>query len=78
TADLQILNGGTGYISDLGITGPEESVIGIVPEQMIESFLGGRPGRFRPADGPCSMQAAIFTLDSETGKCVAVEQICVR
>jgi len=78
TADLQILDGGTGYISDLGITGPEMSVLGIAPEQMIESFLGGRPGRFRAADGPCFMQGAIFTLDSDTGKCVAVEQICVR
>lgn len=77
TADLQILDGGTGYISDLGITGPEKSVLGIAPEQMVESYLGGRPGRFCAAEGPCFMQGAIFTLDSGTGLCVAAEQLCV-
>ena len=78
TADEEVLDKGTGYISDLGITGPARSVLGIAPEQMVETFLGGRPGRFRAAEGPCKMQGAIFTLDSDTGLCTSVERIDVR
>ena len=78
TADGQILPCGTGYISDLGMTGPIHSVLGIKPEQSIEKFLGGLPGRYQAAEGPCKMQGAIFSLDSGTGLCVDVEQIDIR
>ena len=78
TADEQILPNGTGYITDLGMTGPIRSVLGIRPEQSIETFLGGLPGRYQVADGPCCMQGAVFTLDSKTGKCLSVERIDVR
>lgn len=78
TADEQILPKGTGYISDLGMTGPICSVLGIRPEQSIESFLGGVPGRYQTADGPCKMQGVIFDLDSATGLCVGVERVDIR
>ena len=78
TADGQVLPRGTGYISDLGMTGPIHSVLGIKPEQSIERFLGGLPGRYRAAEGPCKMQGAVFSLDSGTGLCVDVEQIDIR
>ena len=78
TADEQILPGGTGYITDLGMTGPIHSVLGIRPEQSVETFLGGLPGRYQTAPGPCKLQGAIFTLDSTTGRCTAVERIEVR
>ena len=78
TADGQILPCGTGYISDLGMTGPIHSVLGIKPEQSIEKFLGGLPGWYQAAEGPCKMQGAIFSLDSGTGLCVDVEQIDIR
>ena len=78
TADERILPRGTGYLTDLGMTGPVESVLGIRPEQSIEMFLGGQPGRFQTAEGPCKMQGAIFSLDSGTGLCVGVERIDIR
>ncbi len=78
TADERIYPKGTGYITDLGMTGPVESVLGVRPEQSVEMFLGGLPGRFRTAGGRCKLQGAIFTLESETGLCTAVERIDIR
>ena len=78
TADECVLPGGTGYLTDLGMTGPIHSVLGIRPEQSVELFLGGLPGRFETAEGPCKMQGAVFSLDSATGLCVGVERIDIR
>ncbi len=78
TADEQMLPKGTGYISDLGMTGPIHSVLGIRPEQSIENFLGGVPGRYQTADGPCKMQGVVFSLDSATGLCVGAERVDIR
>ena len=60
------------------LRGAIESVLGIPPEQSIESFLGGLAGRYRFADGPCKAQGCIFTLDSDTGLCTAVERVDIR
>ena len=78
TADEQILPKGTGYQTDLGMTGAVVSVLGIRPEQSIENFLGGVPGRYQPAEGPCKLQGTVFSLDSDTGLCVAVERVDIR
>ena len=78
TADERVYPKGTGYITDLGMTGPVESVLGIEPWQSVESFLGGLPGRYKPAEGPCKLQGAVFTLDPATGLCTAVERIEIR
>ena len=78
TADERVFPKGTGYISDLGMTGPIESVLGIRPEQSVEQFLGGLPGRFQAAEGPCKMQGAVFSLDSATGLCINVERVDIR
>lgn len=79
TADERMYPKGMGYITDLGMTGAVESVLGIRPEQSVEGFLGGLPGRFQaPEQGPCKLQGAIFTLDSATGNCTAVERIDIR
>lgn len=78
TADERVYPKGTGYITDLGMTGPVESVLGIDPRQSVESFLGGLPGRYKPAEGPCKLQGAIFTLDTATGLCTAVERIEIQ
>ena len=75
TADAGVCEKGTGYITDLGMTGPARSVLGIRPEQSVEFFLGGLPGRYQTAEGPCRLQGALFTLDSSTGLCVGVERI---
>ncbi len=78
TADERVYPKGTGYISDLGMTGPIESVLGIEPGQSIEMFLGGLPGRYRVPDAPCRLQGAVFTLDSATGLCTGVERVDIR
>ena len=78
TADERVYPKGTGYITDLGMTGPVESVLGIEPWQSVESFLGGLPGRYRSPEGPCKLQGAVFTVDTKTGLCTAVERVDVR
>ena len=78
TADERVYPKGTGYITDLGMTGAIESVLGIEPWQSVETFLGGLPGRYKTPEGGCKMQGAVFTLDSETGLCTAVERVDIR
>ena len=72
TADAQVLPGGTGYITDLGMTGPKHSVIGIQPALSIEKFRGGLYSRYKAADGPCCISGAVFTVDTASGLCTAV------
>lgn len=78
TSDIGILERGTGIITDLGMTGPAKSVLGIAPEQSIRKFLGDPPRRYEQAKGPGKMECAIFTLDTETGACVAAEALRVE
>ena len=78
TADEKVLEKGTGYLTDLGMTGPIRSVLGIRPEQSIETFLGGLPGRYQVAPDPCCMQGAVFTLETKNGCCVSVERVDIR
>lgn len=78
TADGQILPKGTGFITDLGMTGPARSVLGIRPEQAINRFLGGLPRRFEPADGPCKLESVVFSIDTDSRRCVQVERLDLR
>ena len=78
TADEQVCPKGTGYLTDLGMTGAIDSVLGVEPWQSVESFLGGLPGRYRSPKGAAKMQGAIFTLELETGRCIGVERIDIR
>ena len=75
TSDIQILDRGTGYISDLGMTGPAKSVLGIAVEQSIRKFLGDPPRRYAEAKGPCKMEGAVFGVDTDTGECVTAEAV---
>ena len=75
TADGQILPKGTGYITDLGMTGPARSILGIRPELSINKFLGGLPRRYEAAEGPCKLEAAVFTVDTKEKRCLAVRQL---
>ena len=75
TSDEQILSRGTGYITDLGMTGLAESVLGIAPEQSIGKFLGDPPRRYEQAKGPGKLEGAVFTVDTDTGECTSVERI---
>lgn len=75
TADVRVLPGGTGYVTDLGMTGPRESVLGIRPELSIAKFRGDLTERYRWAEGPTKMEAVLFTLDTDTGKCLRAERV---
>lgn len=75
TADTQILPKGLGFVTDLGMTGPAQSVLGIRPEMAVNRFLGGLPRRFEPAPGPCKLESVLFSIDTEDKICVGVERV---
>ncbi len=75
TADAQVLPKGTGYVTDLGMTGPKNSVLGIRPELSIAKFRGDLTSRYQWADGPTKLEAVLFTADCETGLCKTVERV---
>ena len=75
TADAQVLPGGTGYVTDLGMTGPSRSVLGIRPELSIAKFRGDLTSRYQWADGPTKLEAVLFTIDGATGLCRKVERV---
>ncbi len=78
TSDCCVLPGGTGYITDLGMTGPVRSVLGIEVEQSINKFLGDPPRRYTPAGGAAKMECAVFEIDTDTGKCVKAEALRIE
>lgn len=78
TADERVLPKGTGYLTDLGMTGPRNSVLGIVPELSIRRFKGELPSRYEPAAGGCKLEGCIFTVDTETGHCTKTERVMLH
>jgi len=78
TADTQILPKGTGYVTDLGMTGPIHSVLGIRPELSINKFRGGVPSRYESAPGPVKLEGALFTIDAQSGLCVSAERVSIH
>jgi 2',3'-cyclic-nucleotide 2'-phosphodiesterase len=75
TADHRILPRGTGYVSDLGMVGPVDSVIGFDPATVLPRFLTGLPTRFEVGQGPVIFNALLLDLDAENGACVGLERI---
>ncbi len=75
TADEQILPGGTGFITDAGMTGPIDSVIGVRVDAAIEKMRTKIPVRLDYAEGRCMINGVIFTIDEKTGKTVAIERV---
>lgn len=75
TADDQILPKGTAYLTDIGMTGPLHSVIGVRKELAIEKFLTGMPRRFEVASGPSVFCAVLLELDARLGKALSIERI---
>ncbi len=70
TSDNQILPNGTGFITDIGMTGPYYSVLGVEPECIIEKLRTGLPVRFINAQGPCVLEGCLFEIDETSGKTV--------
>lgn len=76
TADEQILPNGTGYITDLGMCGPKQSVLGVKPEQVIARFRIAMPTRFENPDGEQIICGVAVEIDEKSGKAKAIERIC--
>ena len=75
TADAQVLPKGTGYVTDLGMTGPKHSVLGIQPRLSIAKFRGDLTERYRWAEGDTKLEAVLFTIDTATGLCRRAERV---
>ncbi len=75
TADERILHNGTAYQTDVGMSGPYDSVIGVEKELVLQRFLSGMPGKFEPAKGNPKMCAALITCDPATGRASAIQRI---
>ena len=77
TADNKILPEGTGYITDLGMSGPDESVLGMNRHVIVNKFVTGMPQKFEIATGKGRFCGCIFNIDEESGKCIDTERIYI-
>jgi metallophosphoesterase (TIGR00282 family) len=75
TADERVLPGGTAYQTDVGMSGPYDSVIGVDKDLVLRKFLTGMPGKFEAARGNAKMCAALVTCDPVTGRASAIERL---
>ncbi|MBF0382168.1 MAG: YmdB family metallophosphoesterase, partial [Magnetococcales bacterium] len=75
TADHRVLPGGTGYMTDVGMSGCYDAIIGMKKESVLPRFLTGIPTRFQPMDTIGSFCGAVVTFDPKTGKCVKVRPV---
>src|SRR5437867_3463038 len=78
TADESILPGGTAYLTDAGMCGPEASVLGVKTEQVLRRFLTQMPTRFEVASGPVLVQGALIDVDGATGRATAIRRVQER
>lgn len=74
TSDEQILPNGTGYITDIGMTGPYYSVLGVAPDRAIQKMRTNLPVRFTNEDGPCTIEGCFFEIDNKSGKTIQIER----
>ena len=75
TADARVLPGGTAYISDVGMSGPYDSVIGVETELVLKRFLTGMPGKFEAAKGNPKMAAVLIGCDGGTGRAHSIQHM---
>ena len=75
TADIQILPGGTGYITDLGMCGSHAGILGVKTESIVHKFTVKTPIRFEPASGNLKINGAYFEIDESSGKCTKAERV---
>lgn len=78
TADEQILPGGTGYLTDLGMTGPHDGIIGMQTNIVLERFLKGISAKFEPCEGDIRLNGLLVDVDEESGKAIQVERISLK
>jgi len=75
TADNRVLPGGTAYITDVGMTGPHDSIIGTEKDAALRRFLTGLPARFEAATGDPRLHGVIITADDDTGRALAIDRL---
>lgn len=75
TADARILDGGTAYITDIGMVGPRDSIIGVKKEQVIDRFLYGIPQRLQVEGGTMLINGVVIDVDEKTGRAKAIERV---
>lgn len=78
TADARVLPNGTAYITDVGMTGPHDSVIGMEKEGIIRRFLDALPAHFSVAEGDIRMNAVLLEVDPATGRAQSIERLMFR
>lgn len=78
TSDAQVLPGATGYITDLGMTGTKDSVLGVKKEIIIQKLKTKLPARFDLASGECKMECALFDIDDNSGKCLESQSLRIE
>ena len=78
TADAQILPGGTAYITDLGMVGPHDSILGVRKDIVIQKFRTGMPVRFEMAEGPAEYAAVIVDVDPACASMTKIERVFMR
>lgn len=78
TSDEGIIAGHTGYITDAGMTGPEESVLGVEVKLAVDKLRFKYPVRFREAETPCFINGVVITFDEKIGKCTKITRIIER
>ena len=77
TADEEILPKGTGYLTDVGMTGPHDSVIGVEKETIIQKFLTQMPSRFSPATNGVQLNGVVLQIDDNSGRCTDIRRLRV-
>jgi metallophosphoesterase (TIGR00282 family) len=77
TADERVLPKGTAYISDVGMTGPYDSVIGVKKEIVVGKFLTNMPVRFEPASGDVKLCSVVIDCDENTGKARSIQRLMI-
>src|SRR3989442_5164871 len=77
TADERVLPGGPAYITDLGMTGPTDGVIGVDRDQIIQRFLHQMPLRFETAKGPAALHGVVIVVEPETGRASSIRRLSV-
>lgn len=78
TADNHILPKGTAYITDVGMTGPHDGIIGMDKQGIIKRFLDGLPARFAVAEGDVQLNSVLLEVDPETGRAASIERLVFR
>ena len=75
TADDRILPGGTAYITDVGMTGPHDGIIGVEREPALARFLNAMPARFETASGDPRLHAVVIAADADTGRATGITRL---